>query len=96
MSKKIRTMNRRRDNFLDFDQFTVRFKRGDYRKCFFLVLHFTFGMQIRQVVTYKTSHFARAFSYAPIKGMPAGRGEGRRGMGWGFDCLCWPWGRALD
>ena len=17
-------------------------------------------------------------------------------MGWGFDCLCWPWGRAFD
>ena len=17
-------------------------------------------------------------------------------MGWGFDCLCWPWGKALD
>ena len=81
---------------MDFDQFTVRFKRGDYRKCFFLVLHFTFGMQIRQVVAYKTSHFARAFSYAPINGMPAGRGEGRQGMGRGFDCLCWPWGRALD
>ena len=25
--------------------------------------------------------------------MPAG---GRQGMGWGFDCLCWPWGRAFD
>ena len=35
MSKQIRTMNRRRDNFLDFDQFTVRFKRGDYRKYVF-------------------------------------------------------------
>ena len=92
-------MNRRRDNFLDFDQFTVTFKRGDYRKCFFLVLHFTFGMQIRQVVAYKTSHFARAFSYAPINGMPArgGRGGGgEAGHGVGFDCLCWPWGRALD
>ena len=43
-------------------------------------------MQIRQVVAYKTSHFARAFSYAPINGMPArgGGGEGRRGMGWGL------------
>ena len=20
-------------------------------------------------------------------------GRGRQGMGWGFDCLCWPWGR---
>ena len=19
-----------------------------------------------------------------------------QGMGWGFDCLCWPWGRAFD
>ena len=31
--------------------------------------------------------------YAPINGLPAGR---RQGMGWGFDCLCWPWGRAFD
>ena len=22
--------------------------------------------------------------------------RGRRGMGWGFDCLCWPWGRVFD
>ena len=21
---------------------------------------------------------------------------GEQGMGWGFDCLCWPWGRAFD
>ena len=21
---------------------------------------------------------------------------GRQGMGWGLDCLCWPWGRAFD
>ena len=44
-------------------------------------------MQIRHVVAYKTSHFARAFSYAPINGMPARGGggeEGRRGMGWGL------------
>ena len=25
-----------------------------------------------------------------------GGGWGRQGMGWGFDCLCWPWGRAFD
>ena len=24
------------------------------------------------------------------------RRGGRQGMGWGFDCLCWPWGRAFD
>ena len=30
--------------------------------------------------------------YAPINVKPA-RGDG---MGWGFDCLCWPWGRAFD
>ena len=54
-------------------------------------------MQIRHVVAYKTSHFARAFSYAPINGMPArGGGGGEAGHGVGFDCLCWPWGRALD
>ena len=31
---------------------------------------------------------------APINVMPAG--GGRQGMGWGFDCLCCPWGRAFD
>ena len=31
---------------------------------------------------------------APINIMPAGRGG--RGMGWGFDCRCWPWDRAFD
>ena len=50
---------------------------------FFLVLHFTFGMQIRHFVAYKTSHFARAFSYAPINGMPAG-GGGEAGHGVGI------------
>ena len=30
---------------------------------------------------------------APINVKPAG---GSQGMGWGFDCLCWPWGRAFD
>ena len=30
---------------------------------------------------------------APINVMPAG---GRQGMGWAFDCLCCPWGRAFD
>ena len=25
-----------------------------------------------------------------------GGGGRRQGMGWGFDCLCWPWGRAFD
>ena len=24
-----------------------------------------------------------------------GGGGGRQGMGGGFDCLCWPWGRAF-
>ena len=31
---------------------------------------------------------------APINIMPAGRGG--RGMGWGFDCRCWPWDRVFD
>ena len=31
---------------------------------------------------------------APINIMPAGRGG--RGMGWEFDCRCWPWDRAFD
>ena len=30
---------------------------------------------------------------APINVKPAG---GRQGKGWGFDCFCWPWGRAFD
>ena len=33
------------------------------------------------------------WTYAPINVKPAG---GRQGMGWGFDCLCWSWGRAFD
>ena len=24
------------------------------------------------------------------------RRGGGQGMGWGFDCRCWPWGRAFD
>ena len=35
-----------------------------------------------------------AWHNAPINVMPAG--GGRQGMGWGFDCLCCPWGRAFD
>ena len=31
--------------------------------------------------------------YAPINVKPAGGGQG---MGWGFDCLRCPWGRAFD
>ena len=31
---------------------------------------------------------------APINVKPAG--GGRQGKGWGFDCFCWPWGRAFD
>ena len=31
---------------------------------------------------------------APINVKPAGGwGGGSQGIGWGFDCLCWPWGR---
>ena len=34
--------------------------------------------------------------YAPINVKPA-VGWGMQGMGWGFDCLCWPsWVRAFD
>ena len=32
---------------------------------------------------------------APINIIPAGVG-GRQVMGWGFDCLCWPWGGAFE
>ena len=28
--------------------------------------------------------------------MPEGGGCFWQGMGWGFDCLCWPWDRAFD
>ena len=28
--------------------------------------------------------------YAPTNVKPARGGEGRQGMGWGFDCLCCP------
>ena len=38
-----------------------------------------------------------AACYAPINVMPAGGGGGGgQGMGGGFDCLCFPWGRAFD
>ena len=32
---------------------------------------------------------------APTISMLSGAG-GKKGMGWGFGCLCWPWGRAFD
>ena len=37
--------------------------------------------------------FVEQYAYAPINVKPAG---GRQGMGWGFDCLSWPWSRAFD
>ena len=36
------------------------------------------------------------YSYAPINVEPAGGGGGGQGIGWGFDCLCCPLGRAFD
>ena len=34
---------------------------------------------------------------APINLKLAVGGGGRRqGMGWGFDCYCWPWGVSFD
>ena len=43
--------------------------------------------------TYSRLQRERSNNYditAPINGKPA-RGVGvRQGMGWGFDCLCWP------
>ena len=27
---------------------------------------------------------------------PGGGGEGAQGMGWGFDCFCWPLGGTFD
>ena len=33
---------------------------------------------------------------APINVKPVKGAGGEQGMGWGFDCLCWPWGRAFD
>ena len=45
-------------------------------------------------VSLKVGVFYRLGSHnTPINVMPAGR---RQGMGWGFDCLCWPWCRAFD
>ena len=37
-------------------------------------------------------------TYAPINVKPAGErgGGGAQGIGWRFDCLCCPWGRAFD
>ena len=28
--------------------------------------------------------------------MHPGGGEGAQGMGWGFDCFCWPLGGTFD
>ena len=36
------------------------------------------------------------YTYAPINVMPEGEEGARQDMGWGFDCFCWPWGRAFD
>ena len=91
-------MNRRRDNFLDFDQFTVRFKRGDYRKYVFFsffTLHLAckFVMLSRIKLVILLVHSVMHLSMVCRR---EGGGGGEAGHGVGFDCLCWPWGRALD
>ena len=92
-------MNRRRDNFLDFDQFTVRFKRGDYRKYVFFsffTLHLAckFVMLSRIKLVILLVHSVMHLSMVCRRGGRGGGGEAGHGVG--FDCLCWPWGRALD
>ena len=42
----------------------------------------------------QTLHFKYPRHYAPINLKPAE--GGRQGMGWGFDCYCWPWGGCFD
>ena len=37
---------------------------------------------------------SKLFANAPINVKPLGGGG--QGMGWGFDCLCWPWGKAFE
>ena len=79
-------MNRRRDNFLDFDQFTVRFKRGDYRKYVFFsffTLHLAckFVMLSRIKLVILLVHSVMHLSMVCRRG---GGEEGRRGMGWGL------------
>ena len=82
-SKQIRTMNRRRDNFLDFDQFTVRLKRGDYRKYVFfsfftshLACKFVMLSRIKLVIL--LVHSVMHLSMVCLRG-----GGGRGGGAWG-------------
>ena len=46
-------------------------------------------------VCFSVSRFVACDRNAPIIVKPAG-GGGEQGMGWGFDCLCCPLGRAFD
>ena len=46
--------------------------------------------------TSKGVEMAGISDYAPINVMPVGGGGEEQGMGWGFDCLCWPCGWAFD
>ena len=45
---------------------------------------------------YKTPNKALSCLVLSINVKAAGGRGGRQGMGWEFDCLCWPWGRAFD
>ena len=61
-----------------------------------LILHEETGMSAGsffRTAAGNRAHFGSLAGNAPINVKPAG---GRQGMGWGFDCLCWPWGRAFD
>ena len=53
-------------------------------------------LEYKQISLSKLNQSCRqypVYNYAPINVKPAGKGHG---IGWGFDCLCCPWGRAFD
>ena len=56
-----------------------------------------FNILTRSLMEYQeTIPMLRSPSNAPINVTPAWGGGGGQGMGGGFDCLCWPWGRTFE
>ena len=56
---------------------------------------FVYGGECVINVTYVQTTYA-LINVKPVGGGGGGGGGGRQGTLWGFDCLCWPWGRAFD
>ena len=79
-------MNRRRDNFLDFDQFTVRFKRGDYRKYVFFSF-FTLHLACKFVMLSRIKLVILLVHSVMHLSIVCRRGGGREGRAWGGDLI---------